>query len=252
MVNTNSFRNRLLSGDFLYGTAITLGCSEVPELLSNVGYDWLFIDAEHAPLDYRNILDLLQASGKECPGVIRLPDHQELNIKKALDIGAAGIIVPQVNTAEQASNIVRYAKYPPQGARGIGPARANVYGFTFEESVKSANQETAVLVQAEHKDVLGNIEEIVKVEGVDAVFVGPYDLSASFGKAGQVNDPEVLDAIDFIASVCKRVGMKLAIFGGLPEYLKPFKDKGFTVFVCGTDMGLLAQSAIQNLKSLKD
>lgn len=248
----NCFRKRLLDGELLYGTALTLGCSEVPELLSGVGYDWLFIDAEHAPLDFRTILGLLQASGKECPGLIRLPDHQEVSIKKALDIGAAGIIVPQVNTADQARNIVRYAKYPPQGARGIGPAKANLYGFTFEESVKTANQETALLVQAEHKDVLGNIKEIVKVEGVDAVFVGPYDLSASFGKAGQVNDPEVLDAIDFIASVCKKADMKLAIFGGTPEYLKPYKDKGFTVFVCGTDMGLLAQSAIQNLKSLKD
>ncbi len=161
----NSFRKRLLDGELLYGTAITLGCSEVPELLANLGYDWLFIDAEHAPLDYRTVLGLLQASGKECPGVIRLADHQEVSIKKALDIGAAGIIVPQVNTADQARNIVRYAKYPPQGARGIGPARANMYGYTFEGSVKSANQETAVLVQAEHKDVLENIEEIVKVGG---------------------------------------------------------------------------------------
>ena len=247
-----NFRKRLLSGEFLYGTGITLASPEIPEMLAKTGYDWLFIEAEHSPLDYKTMLTLLQASGKSCPGIIRIPDQQEVTIKKALDIGAEGIIIPQVNTAEQAEKILSFAKYPPMGVRGIGLARANMYGLAFEEAVKFTNEETAVIVQAEHKDVLDNINEIVKVEGIDAVFVGPYDLSSSFGKAGQVNDPEVVDAIDFIASVCKQGGVRLGIYGGSPAYLRPFKDKGFTMFVCGVDMSLLSEAAINNLNQLRE
>ena len=228
-----------------------MGSPEIPEMLAKAGYDWLFIEAEHSPLDFKTILALLQASGKSCPGIIRLPDHQEVSIKKALDIGAEGIIVPQVNTAEQAEKIVSFAKYPPMGVRGIGLARANMYGLAFEEAVKNTNNETAVIVQAEHKDVLENINEIVKVEGVDAVFVGPYDLSSSFGKAGQVNDPEVVDAIDYIASVCVQGEIRLGIYGGSPAYLKPFKDKGFTLFVTGVDISLLSETAIHNLNQMR-
>lgn len=246
-----NFRKRLLNGEFLYGVGITLGSPEIPEMLANAGYDWLFIDAEHSPLDFKTMLGLLQASGSACPGIIRIPDHQEVTIKKALDIGAEGIVVPQVNTAEQAEKIVSYAKYPPMGARGIGLARANLYGLAFEKAVKETNSSTAVIVQAEHKDVLDHIEDIVKVEGVDAVFVGPYDLSSSLGKAGQLNDPEVVEAIDRIASVCNAAKMRLAIYGGSPEYLKPFKDKGFTMFVSNVDISLLSEVASRNLEKMK-
>jgi 2-keto-3-deoxy-L-rhamnonate aldolase RhmA len=248
----HNFRKRLLKGEFLYGVGITLGSPEIPEMLAKAGYDWLFIDAEHSPLDFKTIIGLLQASGSSCPGIIRIPDHQEVTIKKALDIGAEGIVAPQVNTAEQAEKIVSFAKYPPMGVRGIGLTRANMYGLNFEEAVRNTNNETAVIVQAEHKDVLNHIEDIVKVKGVDAVFVGPYDLSSSFGKAGQVNDPEVVEAIDLIASVCKAAKIRLAIYGGSPEYLIPFKEKGFTMFVSNVDIGLISEVAIRNLKRLKE
>jgi 2-keto-3-deoxy-L-rhamnonate aldolase RhmA len=247
-----NFRKRLLNEDLLYGVGITLGSPEIPEMLASAGYDWLFIDAEHSPLDFKTILGLLQASGKACSGIIRIPDHQELTIKKALDIGAEGIVVPQVNTAEQAAKIVRFAKYPPVGVRGIGLARVNMYGLNFEETVRNTNNETAVIVQAEHKDVLNHIEDIVKVEGIDAVFIGPYDLSSSFGKAGKVNDPEVVDAIDQIALVCNAANVRLGIYGGSPEYLIPFKEKGFTMFVSSVDISLLSETAIRNLKKLRE
>ncbi len=247
-----NFRKRLLNGELLYGVGITLGSPEIPEMLAKAGYDWLFIDAEHSPLDFKTILGLLQASGSTCPGIIRIPDHHETTIKKALDIGTEGIVVPQVNTAEQAEKIVSFAKYPPMGVRGIGLARANMYGLNFEEAVQNTNNETAVIVQAEHKDVLDHIENIVKVKGVDAVFVGPYDLSSSFGKAGQVNHPEVVEAIDLIAAVCNSANIRLAIYGGSPEYLIPFKEKGFTMFVSSVDISLLSETAIRNLEKLRE
>ena len=127
------------------------------------------------------------------PCIVRVPASEEIPIKKTLDIGAAGIIAPQTNTEEQVESVVRYCRYSPQGSRGVGLSRATTYGLGLTDYVGSANDTVAVIVQAEHIDAVENIEAIVKVEGVDAIFIGPYDLSASMGKMGQVTDPAVVD-----------------------------------------------------------
>jgi len=246
-----SFRKRLIEGELLVGTGISLGSPVVPELLAELGFDWLFIDAEHAPLEFSVIQTLLLASGPNCPGVVRLPDQEELSVKKALDIGAAGIVVPQVNTAEQARKMVGFAKYPPEGTRGVGLARSNRYGIQFKSSVESANHDTAVILQAEHKTSIQNIEEIVMVEGVDAILVGPYDLSASYGKPGQINDPEVSDAIDTVAAACIKAGIKLGIFGSNSEFLTYHKSKGFTLLVAGMDVNFLVKAGEEMLTKLR-
>lgn len=247
----HQFRTRLLKGDLLVGTMVTLNSPEVTELLVGIGFDWLFIDAEHSPLDMLDIQRMVQAAGNQCPCIIRLPEASELPVKQALDIGAAGIIAPLVNSAGQAEDIVRMAKYAPGGSRGVGVSRAHRYGLGFQEYLDRANEETAVIVQVEHIDAVANIESIARVTGIDAMFVGPYDLSASLGKLGQVNDPEVQGAIETVTKVSLQAGIKLGIFGLSPESVRPFIDRGYTLIVAGIDTMMLGSAAKQLLTDIR-
>ena len=175
----------------------------------------------------------------------------EVAIKKVLDLGAAGIIVPQVNTAEQAADVVRFARYAPEGSRGVGLARAHGYGFRFAEYVASANADISVIVQAEHRSAVENIGAIVKVPGVDAVLLGPYDLSASYGKMGQISDPEVLDGIDRITQACQAVQIPLGYFGISFDAVKPWMDNGYSLVVAGVDVLFLGNGARRMFKDLQ-
>lgn len=230
---------------------VTLNSPEVTELLAGIGFDWLFIDAEHSPLTMIEIQHMVQAAGKECPCIVRLPEASEVPVKQALDIGAAGIIAPLVNSAGQAEDIVRMAKYAPDGSRGVGVSRAHRYGLGFQEYLDGANEETAVIVQVEHIDAVANIESIARVRGIDAVFVGPYDLSASLGKLGQVNDPEVQGAIETVTEVSLQAGIKLGIFGLSAKSVRPFIDRGYTLIVAGIDTMMLGSAASQLLDDIR-
>ncbi len=245
------FREHLLRGDLLVGTMITLNAPEVAELLAEVGFDWLFIDAEHGVFEARELQALLQAAGTATPVLVRVAAGTEVPIKKALDVGASGIIVPLVNTAEQAAEVVRLARYAPAGSRGVGIARAHGYGLHLSEYVHTANERVAVIVQAEHIEAVRNIEAIVHVAGIDAVLVGPYDLSASMGKVGQVEDGEVRQAIDRVTAVCKDAGIRLGIFGVSAAAVKPYIDQGYTLIVAGVDTILLGQAARELVAELK-
>lgn len=216
-----SFRSRLVGGETLMGAMVTLPTAATAEILADAGFDWLFIDGEHSPLDQSDILSILQAVGHRIACVVRVPAGEEVAIKKVLDLGAAGIIVPQVNTAEEASDVVRFARYAPEGERGVGLARAHGYGFRFQEYLESANEEIAVIVQAENARAVENIEAITKVPGVDAVQLGPYDLSASLGKMGLIDDPLVTAAIDRITNACKSAGVSMGHFGVTADAVTP-------------------------------
>jgi len=247
----SDFRKRLLGGDVLVGTLITIPSAEVAEIMAGVGLDWLFIDTEHSPFNAHGAQTILQAAGQNCPCVVRVPANDDVWIKKALDIGADGIIAPQVNSAADAEAIVRMCKYPPDGTRGVGIGRAHQYGLGFNQYMERANDETAVILQAETAQALENITEIVKVAGIDAIFIGPYDLSASLGKMGQLTDPEVKQAIQTIAEACKKAGVRLGIFGATAEAVEPFIQHNFTLLAIGTDGLLMAQNAKEILKAIK-
>lgn len=239
----HDFRARLLRKERLIGTMVTLAAPELAELLSSVGFDWLFLDAEHGALAARDLQALVQAAGATTPCVVRVEAAAEVPIKKALDIGAAGVIVPQVNSAAQAREVVRFAKYSPQGARGVGVTRAHGYGLRLREYLRDANDQVAVIVQAEHIDAVDRIEEIVRVPGVDAVMVGPYDLSASLGRMGEVDHPEVLAAIDRVTKACRDAGVPLGYFGVSAAAIQPYAARDYTLLVAGTDTLLLGQAA---------
>ena len=176
---TLSFRHRLREGRPLIGALLQMPLPEVAEIYAHAGYDWLFVDLEHSPMEARQALDIITAVDSRVPCVVRVPWNDEAHIKKALDIGATGIIVPLVNTVEDAKRAVDRCKYPPQGVRSVGITRAQRFDLDFDGYMQRANDEVAVIVQIEHVDAARNIDAILDVPGIDGVFVGPFDLSAS-------------------------------------------------------------------------
>lgn len=249
---THNFRQRLRNLEPLIGTMITLDTPATAEVLAELGFDWFFVDGEHGPLESAELLGILRAVDHQVPCVVRVPAAEETPIKKVLDLGAAGVIVPMVNTPEQAADVVKYARYAPQGSRGVGLARAHGYGLTFGDYVENANETVSVIVQAEHIDSVNNIEKIVQVEGIDAIQLGPYDLSASMGKMGQVDDPEVVQAIDHVIKTCQDAGLAIGWFGVTAEAVRPYLDRGCTLMTAGVDTLMLASGGKRVLKVMRD
>lgn len=229
---------------------VTLSSPEVCELFAALGYDWLFIDAEHTPMEAKDLQALLQAA-HPTPGIIRLGTDNPAAIAKALDIGADGIIVAMVNTAEQTRNIVKAAKYAPAGQRGRGLARAHRYGVKLAEYSATANDAVAVIVQAEHADAVRNIREIVRVEGLDSVLIGPYDLASSLGHTGNVDHPDVRAAIKTIRAACVEVGLPTGILGVDAAALEPHIQDGFTLLIAGLDVLMLGDAAKEMLAAVR-
>lgn len=248
----HQFRRRLHSGELLVGTMVTQGSADIAELLASAGFDWLFVDAEHSPMTAGDIQRVLQGAGQAMPCLVRVAASEETSIKRALDVGAAGIIVPMVNSAEQAAQVVRWAKYPPQGSRGVGVGRAHGYGLKFKEYLDKANEETAVVIQAEHVAAVENIEKIVQVEGIDAVFIGPYDLSASLGKLGELDHPQILAAIEQVTQVCRQANIPLGCFGLAAEAVQPYMERGYKLIAVGIDTMILGFAAKELLSQIRN
>ncbi len=183
--------------------------------------------------------------------MVRLAANDAVHVKQALDTGADGIIAPLVNDADTAARVAAWAKYPPLGTRSVGIARAQGYGASFASYMATANAQVAVIVQVEHVDAVDNIESILDVKGIDGVFVGPYDLSASMGKPGQINDADVQHQIETIRQACMQRRVPLGIFGVDAAAVQPFVKQGYTLIAVGMDSLLLIQSARRILSTLK-
>jgi 2-keto-3-deoxy-L-rhamnonate aldolase RhmA len=247
-----SLKDRLTAGETLFGTLLSLASLETAEILAVAGFDWLFVDLEHSPLGPREVQAVLQAIAGRVDCLLRVPLADEIWLKKALDSGAAGVIVPQVNTAEQARQVVRWCKYPPQGTRSVGLGRAQGYGADLQPYLERANRETLVVAQIEHAQAVENIDAILEVDGLDALFVGPYDLSASLGPhtVGQVDHPEVQAAIARVNRACRACGMPLGIFTAGAQRARAYAAEGFRLIATGADTLLLAQAARKLLDDL--
>ncbi len=240
-----SFRERLRNGERLIGTMATIPSPATAEILSHIGFDWLFVDGEHGPLTSDSLLTMLASIGERTPCMVRTATADEAHIKQVLDLGAEGVIAPQVNSPDHAAAVVRHARYSPQGSRGVGLARAHGYGMRFKEYLERAQRDTTVIVQAEHRDAVEQIEKTIQVEGIDAILIGPYDLSASYGEMGQLDDPVVVDAIEHVTQVCRAAGMPLGIFGLRPAAIESYIAKGYNLLVAGVDTLILGQGATQ-------
>lgn len=244
-----SFAARLRDGERLLGTIITLPSPEVAELIALCGYDWLFIDLEHGPSDVLTAQRILQAA--RCPCLIRVPDSSEAWIKRVLDIGATGVIVPGVRSAAEVERVVSASRYPPAGTRGIGAGRAHGYGQQFKAYLSDANDEVVVVPQIEHIDAVREIEAIATVSGANALFVGPFDLSASIGYPGVERHPEVVAAIARVRQVCQEAERRLGIFASDVDSAAHWLEAGFTLVAVATDSAMLGQRARDIVQLLK-
>jgi len=179
----NLLKEKLQKGQVVIGTFVGLGHPDVTESLSRLGFDWLVIDGEHAPLGLETMQRMLQAmNGSNCTPIIRPQWNDMVIIKRVLDIGAHGVLVPWINTKEEAEYAVRACKYPPEGLRGYGPRRAALFDPDY---LKTANDEILVVAQIETQKAISNLDDILSVKGIDACYIGPFDLSRSFGLDSQ-------------------------------------------------------------------
>jgi 2-dehydro-3-deoxyglucarate aldolase len=222
----NALKEKLKTGQSVVGTFVALGHPDVTEWLSKLGFDWLLLDAEHGPLDFETLQRMIQSMDiVNCTPIVRPQWNDPVIIKRVLDLGAYGVLIPWVNSKLEAENAVKACKYPPEGIRGYGPRRA---GMLDPDYYRTANTELLVAVQIETRTALDNIDEILSVEGIDACYVGPYDLSCSlgYGIPPDWNDSGYLAAFDQILAVAKRHEKPAGMFATL-DNIEWALDKGF-------------------------
>jgi 2-dehydro-3-deoxyglucarate aldolase len=250
-----SLRRRLAAGEATVGTWITLGHPSIADVLARAGFDWLVVDMEHSVIGLREAQDLLRAADVAgVPGIVRLPSNDPVVAKRVMDAGAAGVMVPMVNSAADAEAAVAAVRYPPRGTRGVGLARAQGYGApgAFAAYRDRLDDEAVVVVMIEHVDAVAAIDSILAVDGVDAFIVGPYDLSGSLGVPGELEDPRVLAALETVHAAGRRHGVP----GGLhvvepePARLRAALDAGHRFVGYGLDVRFLDAGARSGLGSV--
>ena len=251
----NPFRQLLQSagGQAPLGTWIMSASPIVAEAMGCAGFDWGVIDMEHTPLDMMDVVHLLQAvAGTKMLPVVRVPWNDTVLVKRVLDAGAATLLFPFVQNAEEARRAVAATRYPPEGVRGMaGMSRGSRFG-TNPNHYKSANQQIGVIVQLETPAAVAQLEAIGAVEGVDAIFLGPADLSGAMGHVGNLTHPEVMEVMSRAAQRCKAIGKPVGTVGGTPEVVAQYRAAGYTFVAIASDLGLMmrgAQAAVAALRT---
>tara|TARA_Y100000294_G_C8554121_1_gene336523 strand:- start:576 stop:1307 length:732 start_codon:yes stop_codon:yes gene_type:complete len=237
------------------GSWITLNHISIVEIMADAGFDWLCVDLEHSVIDYYGAEKLIATiEAKGCVPYVRVGANDPLIIKRVLDAGAKGIIVPMINSKIDAEKAVNAVKYPPLGNRGVGLARAQGYGFDFEEYADTINNETRVIAQIEHIDAINNLEDIITVDGIDGTIIGPYDLSGSMGKPGKYEDSDVVDVLRKYEEVSKKVDKPMGYHIIEPNHklvLEKIKN-GYTFIAFSLDILFLGTICRQEMNSLRN
>ncbi len=250
----NAFKAALTRADTQYGLWAGFGTGYAAEICATTGYDWLLIDGEHAPNSVPSILAQLQAVAPYASApVVRTVDQDPALIKQLLDIGAQTLMVPMVETAEQAEALVRAMRYPPHGIRGVGGGLARATRWDgVADYLATAHQELCLIVQVESRRGVDNAEAIAAVEGVDAVFVGPADLSINLGYPGDPGHPAVQEQIVHVIRVGQAAGKAVGILAPQEDDARHYASLGCRFIAVGIDISLLRQAAIANLGRYKD
>jgi 2-dehydro-3-deoxyglucarate aldolase/4-hydroxy-2-oxoheptanedioate aldolase len=247
----NNFKERLKNGEVLLGPLVTLASPEVAEIMAMVGFDYVWIETEHATTNFAQAQLMIQAVGGRCPCLVRIPENQEVWFKKALDTGCDGIVIPQVKSAAEARAAVEYCLYPPAGRRSVGVSRAHGYGMSFQDYVSRINEELVIVLQVEHIEGVRNVEAIARTPGIDAILVGPFDLSGSMNRLGQISQPEVQEAIETVRRHCQQAGLPVGIFATDTEFARQAIQTGFNLIALGMDTFYLWQSARSALRQVR-
>jgi len=249
-----SLKSKLKNNQLTLGSWIMMNDPMSVEVMALAGFEWLVVDIEHTSIDLHNAENLIRTiQSKNIKALVRVSKNEEVIIKKVLDMGADGIIVPMVNSKEDAIQAVNYAKYPPQGKRGVGLYRASGYGTKFEEYKKWVNEELVIIAQIEHIDAVNNIDEILKVEGIDGSIIGPYDLSGSMGYPGEFEREDVKDAVQKVLDKCKEYSIPSGfhVVDTNPEKLQAKIDQGCTFLAYGIDYFFMRDAAVSGMENLK-
>ncbi len=244
----------MINNKISIGSWITIGHPSIAEIMADAGFDWLCIDLEHTVIDYQEAQQLIiaiQSTGIKA--FVRVGDNNSRIIKRMLDAGADGIIVPSVNSALEAKRAVDSVRYPPHGKRGVGLARAQAYGFGFESYRDIEAKEIKLIVQIEHINAINELDSILQTEGVDGTFIGPYDLSGSLGKPGQWNEPEVKVALKTYEETAKKYDKLIGFHVVPPDYslVEQKINKGYNFIAFGFDAMFLGTMVRNQLKMLK-
>jgi 2-keto-3-deoxy-L-rhamnonate aldolase RhmA len=249
----NRIKESLKKGEVTLGGWVTIGHPDIAEIMANAGFDWLVFDTEHAPLDLETVQNQLQAiSGTDVAPIVRVAWNDMVLIKRALDIGATGLIIPWVNSREDAERAVKACRYPTAGVRGVGPRRASRYGLDWSKYFANADKDLLIIVQIETSEAVKNVEEILSVDGIDAFFIGPVDLSASLGFLGQWDHPKALEATQSILRAGKKLGVAGGIYAmGIDIAIQHVKD-GFQFIALGADYAFLLKYCQDALRRVKE
>jgi 2-keto-3-deoxy-L-rhamnonate aldolase RhmA len=245
-----TFKQRLAAGDLrgAVGTWLMSASPIVTEAVGRAGFDWAVVDMEHTPIDLMGLVHLLQACGcTPMQPVVRVPWNDTVTIKRAMDAGAGTLLVPFVQNVDEARAAVDASRYPPLGNRGMAAmSRASRFG-TVASYFRQANDDACVIVQLETPEAIANLEAIAAVPGVDALFIGPGDLSGAMGVPGDMGNPEVVALIADAVQRANRIGKPVGTVGPTTEALRRYRDMGFDFLAIASDLGLLMRSLRQAL-----
>lgn len=234
---------KALSGSPLLGTWITVESPDVAEALSLVPLDFLVIDLEHSSLGYKEAERILMSLKGDTAGIVRVPWNSHVEIKKALDIGAHGVLVPWVNSGEEARQVAASVLYPPRGIRGFGPRRASLYGhIPLRKYFETYEEDLIVIVQIETRQAVQNLEEILSVENINGILVGPNDLSASLGIYGLYDRPEFVETVREVAAKARGRKPLVAFFAPTPEMAIAAYKMGYNMISFSADVFVLVQA----------
>jgi 2-keto-3-deoxy-L-rhamnonate aldolase RhmA len=250
-------KKKILNNELTLGSWITLGNNGIAEILARAGFDWLVVDLEHSTISVDQAGELIRTielSG--VPSLVRLTSNDPCQIKRVMDAGARGIVVPMVNTPGEAIKAIKATRYPPIGSRGVGLARAQGYGHNFQDYLSwqsNISDGPIVIVQIEHIDAVSNLKDILSVTGVDAFIVGPYDLSCSMGIPGRFDEPEFKQTINQIISIGKASGVTSGVHVVEPDtsMLNEAITMGYKFIAYSVDMRMLDVSARRGVNSAR-
>ncbi|WP_254830682.1 HpcH/HpaI aldolase family protein [Haloglomus salinum] len=247
-------RDALRSGDPVVGTWASLADPAVAELLAPDA-DFVMLDTEHTPNSLETVTDCARAvdaaPGDALP-LARVPWNDPVRIKRVLDTGVAGVMVPMVESADEAAAAVEACRYPPGGMRGIAAARASDYGRNFEAYVETANQEVLTILQIETEAGVENAADIAAVEGVDALFVGPADLSANLGVFAEWSSPELREAIGTVLEAGETAGTPVGTLGSSPDEIRTLGSLGFGFLIAGVDTAMLLDGVAEAVGAARE
>lgn len=256
MVRENKVKKALQKGKTVFGSmTVEFRSPSIAQIFATSGFDFMFIDTEHSPYGIETVADIIWASKAAdiCP-IVRVTDLEYHLIARTFDLGAQGIMVPRRETAKQVQDIIKFAKYPPQGERGLSTSPGGHTNFESEDPavfMERSNEETLIIIQIESQKAIENIEDMVSIPGVDVALIGPNDLSKSLGVVGQVEHPKVRTAVETVIEACKEHGVASGLHTGNISLLKEMIEKGMQFITWTTDARILVNSCTKALNQLK-